>query len=848
MSTEARGLFEALLGVDSESEVERILATHPLTKNQDNWRLLGDTDNSGAVVDNQQANPVHALAEKITNSLDAVLIAKCAEKGVPTRGELAPKSFKAAIDMLFYSSTVKSGSAASESSARPWDLPNLETDLVTLTTSGVKREGRSDESASKACISIADMGEGQEPSKIPDTFMTIIGSEHEGARTAYKADIPFAHGTFNMGGSGVYQFCKYQLLISKKHPSLRSEAPDADEWGFTIVRVMETNEFKTGVVVEYLAPVDNGRPRRDVLSFRADSLRLMPDVDSKGRLQPYERPISYGTLVKLYEYRVSGTSSNIIISDSDLKRQLEVALPVLGLPVMAADPRYQSERVQKTPMKGLLRVIDDQCNASLVKGDDGDYEGPAVTGQLLLDGAEIPWVTYVRKRREDDTATNSGFKTLTKKGQQQVILHRNGQNQGSWDKRLHGDAKLDFLARENTIITMVDVSMLKPSQNRQLFGASRDRIKETEFAEKLRSRLVEALSESETLKRYQSLQRARRARQLTENPKEFAEATRKILRSSEYLRKLLGQGAKIAMGSLEPGVAGSGGELPSSVKLNFTPTYLRHKNGKLHRDREAELGRAVRLQLEIDCVVDYFVRADSPGSLKAEIVETATLLDLNVSDPTDGALNVSLYLPDDAKEGQTIGIRVWVEDSLLVNPLEVTANLKLVLPSEKTGQISSKRQGPNDDGDELGGSRLLSSVGLPVIVYRYDPEHPASRDGAAYVAWDEDWNGKSTAKLYLDSESVQYHINVDNHFINRYKKESKDSYEVAERAYTLGLYILTLGAIIQVETECAEKKLSEFDTAEKVMDEVERLSDLATPTILEALKHAQKGEKEFSLD
>ena len=94
MSTEARGLFEALLGVDSESEVERILATHPLTKNHDNWRLLGDTDNSGAVVDNQQANPVHALAEKITNSLDAVLIAKCAEKGIPIRGSLHLRATK----------------------------------------------------------------------------------------------------------------------------------------------------------------------------------------------------------------------------------------------------------------------------------------------------------------------------------------------------------------------------------------------------------------------------------------------------------------------------------------------------------------------------------------------------------------------------------------------------------------------------------------------------------------------------------------------------------------------------------------------------------------------------------
>ncbi|MDA7799344.1 hypothetical protein N8943_01850, partial [Aquiluna sp.] len=796
----------------------------------------------------QQANAVHALAEKLTNSMDAVLIAKCAEEGVKIKGPEAPETFKAAIDRLFYPEWMKGGARPSESAAKPWPLPNLDHDVVTISTSGVQRKGRSEESASKACISIADMGEGQEPTKIPETFMTIIGNDKDGSRTAYKAQIPFAHGTFNMGGSGVYQFCKYQLLITKKHPAMRSEDSRADEWGFTIVRVLETDELKTGVVVEYLAPVEQGNDAKSVLSFKADSLGLMPAADKNGRLQPYERQIEYGTLVKLYEYQVSGTSSNIIINDTDLKRQLEVVLPVLGLPILAADPRYQSKAEQKTPMKGLLRVLDDQCNSSVAKGDDGDYEGPAVTGQLTIEGAEIPWITFVRKRGSADTASNSGFKSLTKKGQQQVILHRNGQNQGAWDKRVHGDAKLDFLARENTIITLVDVSMLPPSKNRQLFGASRDRIKDTEFSDKLRARLVDALNESDVLASYQSAQRQRRARQLTENPKEFVDATRRILRNSDYLRKLLGQGAKIAMGSLEPGIAGARGDQPSEVKLNFTPTYLRHKNGQSHRERDVELGRAVRFQLEIDCVSDYFVRADSPGSLKAELSDAGTLLDLNVGDPKDGALNVSTYLPSEVALGQTLGIRLWIEDELLINPLEATADLKVIAPSDSEGGASERRKGPNQEGDGLGGSKLLASLGLPLIVYRYDPEHPTNRDGAAYQAWDDEWNGKTTAELVLDSETSEFHINIDNQYVNRFKKESRDSYEVAERTYTLSLYILALGAIIQVESESKAEDKSEFDTQDAIMDEVKRLSDLATPTLLEAVRHAGRSEKELTLD
>lgn len=848
MSNFARELFDSLLAADSESEVARILDSFEVTQNPGNWRLLGNTHNSGAVVDSQQANAVHALAEKLTNSMDAVLIAKCAEKGVPIKGPDAPQSFKAAIDKLFYPNWIKSGARASESAAKPWPLPTLEHDVVTISTSGVQRKGRSEESASKACISIADIGEGQEPTKIPETFMTIIGSDKDGSRTAYKAEIPFAHGTFNMGGSGVYQFCKYQLLISRKHPGMRSDHPKSGDWGFTIVRVLETDDLKTGVVVEYLAPVDEGEGAKSVLSFKAESLGLMPAADKKGRLQPYERQIEYGTLVKLYEYQVTGTSSNIIINDTDLKRQLEVVLPVLGLPILAADPRYQSKSEQKTPMKGLLRVLDDQCALSLKEGDGGAYEGPPVTGQLTIDGAEVPWISFVRKRGATDTASNSGFKSLTKKGQEQVILHRNGQNQGAWDKRVHGDAKLDFLARENTIITLVDVSMLPPSKNRQLFGASRDRIKDTDFADKLRARLVDALSESQALSSYQSAQRQRRARQLTENPKEFVEATKRILRNSDYLRKLLGQGAKIAMGSLEPGIAGSQGDQPSEVKLNFTPTYLRHKNGKLHRDRDVQLGRAVRFQLEIDCVPDYFVRADSPGSLRGELIHTGEGLDLSIGDPLEGALNVSLYLPPEVELGQEIGTRLWIEDELLINPLEVTAMLKVIPASDTEGGSSERRKGPNQEGDGLGGSKLLASLGLPVIIYRFDPDHPTNREGDAYVPWDEDWNGKTTAKLNLDSETFEYHINIDNQYVNRYKKESRDSYEVAERTYTLGLYILALGAIIQVESESAAEGKSEFVTHDDIMLEVQRMSDLSTPTLLEAIRHAGRGEREMALD
>ena len=52
---------------------------------------------------------------------------------------------------------------------------------------------------SKPCYSILDTGEGQTPEKMPETLLSLGKSN--------KLRIPFVQGKFNMGGTGVLQFC-----------------------------------------------------------------------------------------------------------------------------------------------------------------------------------------------------------------------------------------------------------------------------------------------------------------------------------------------------------------------------------------------------------------------------------------------------------------------------------------------------------------------------------------------------------------------------------------------------------------------------------------------------------------
>ena len=64
-----------------------------------------------------------------------------------------------------------------------------------------------------------------------------------------------------------------------------------------------------------------------MLSFSAPTLKIYPDKDS-----PYGREATYGTAIKLYDYKYLGERSNIIRGRSILSR-LDLLLPEIALPI-----------------------------------------------------------------------------------------------------------------------------------------------------------------------------------------------------------------------------------------------------------------------------------------------------------------------------------------------------------------------------------------------------------------------------------------------------------------------------------------------------------------------------------
>ena len=205
MKPDLRRLFEALYYAATEDDLDRIINAHPDIFRPENWYPLGSNENNFGVIENQQSTPIAALIEKITNSIDAVLMKKCFEAGIDPKSDEAPKSMNEARAKFF-------------KNYEDWDLPSArkkQAESIQIIADGPRL---------KPSLTIFDDGEGQDPEKFDKTFLSLL----EGNKT----EIHFVQGKYNMGGSGAIVFCgkkRYQLIGSKRYDNL-------GDFGFTLIR------------------------------------------------------------------------------------------------------------------------------------------------------------------------------------------------------------------------------------------------------------------------------------------------------------------------------------------------------------------------------------------------------------------------------------------------------------------------------------------------------------------------------------------------------------------------------------------------------------------------------------
>ena len=223
------------------------------------------------------------------------LLNECLVRGIDPECPQAPQSIRQAVAMFF--DDVYNPDSPNSGQIKAW--PNSKRTETAL--ADCRCDGRRPESGNP-CFTISDLGEGQTPERMPDTFLSLTKSN--------KLRIPFVQGKFNMGGTGVFEFCGpngLQLIVTRRNPAIpqsRLPHPSDTQWGFTIVRRENagTGPVRNSVYT-YLAPVgaDVKPSEGGVLRFTADKMPIFP----QGR-NPYGRDSEWGTLIKLYEYAATG--------------------------------------------------------------------------------------------------------------------------------------------------------------------------------------------------------------------------------------------------------------------------------------------------------------------------------------------------------------------------------------------------------------------------------------------------------------------------------------------------------------------------------------------------------------
>lgn len=314
-----------LMHADTEDEVVTLLRKAGHWDDEASWRYLGDTDNNFGSIGNQQREPVAALIEKIINGVDARLMNECLLRDIDPASDAAPKDMRIAVAQFFERHDEHPPPDAGNISEWRDTRATEEGELLTVIATGNSpRTGSGFPS-----LSISDCGEGQSPGDFPDTFMSLGKSN--------KLRIPFVQGKFNMGGTGALSFCSpehhLQLIVSRRNPAIVMNGdPRAQKWGFTIVRREPPQHGTRSSVYSYLVPRDREEPRGgQVLSFHRDSLPIFPLIEGNQRA-PYGRAAAHGTLIKLYEYQLDGTKSNIVRSGGNLLQRLDFGMPRLALP------------------------------------------------------------------------------------------------------------------------------------------------------------------------------------------------------------------------------------------------------------------------------------------------------------------------------------------------------------------------------------------------------------------------------------------------------------------------------------------------------------------------------------
>ncbi|SHI43535.1 hypothetical protein SAMN02745146_0869 [Hymenobacter daecheongensis DSM 21074] len=755
-------LFRKLYKCATEEEIDDLIGKDPVVFAQKNWKPLGGSENLYGVIENQQASPIAALVEKLTNSIDATLMRKCYEAGVDPKSAGAPKTMHEAVKSFYGVEATK------------WDLPSFrraQAENIQIVASGKLKQ---------PTLTMYDDGEGQNPDKFENTFLSLLRGN--------KNEIHFVQGKYNMGGSGAIVFCGkrgYQLVASKRYDG-------KGKFGFTIIRkhqlLKQEEQSKKNTWYEFLT-VDGVIPSFDIT-----------ELD----LGLHNRKFKTGTVIKLYSYKLPEGSRSVI--SRELGRSLNEFLFDPALPFLTVDTkeRYPNDRGLERAIYGLKRRLESDQ-------EDNKYVESTFVEDFKNDLFGSMRVTcYVFRTKVEGKSAKETTKTIQDeffKNNMAVLFAMNGQVHGSYSSSfITQSLKLNLL--KNHLLIHVDCTDMDYGFRSELFMASRDRLKEGEETRELRKFLATQLGRSSG--RLAEVEKKRKDSISVDggDSKELLKNVTKNINLNPELLKLLGSTFKLDEKKEQPKKEDKP-ERKAPTKQEKEPfkpkRFPSFLNVKGRNDGEKPiaqipLGGEKTIRFNTDVEDQYLSRAEEPGELKIALLDVKRapgnkggtkaglpsrieeVLNVSMSSPQEGSIRVAMNPQKEVQVGDAVQVRVSL--SAPGGDLEEIFWVKI---SEKEAPPQST---PKEEQEQP-----LQGLPEPVFMYKEPKENAVTWDALDELGVTVDYktvmhplaNGESLEKIFINMDSE-----VLKNFRSKYRNPSQDMIEVTNRKYWTAVYLHTL--------------------------------------------------------
>lgn len=743
MSKSFQRLFEQIYGAGTEDELNEVILKNPDFFAEANWYPLGGDTNYFGIVRSQQSNPIAALVEKITNSIDAILTKRCYEENLDPRSPDAPRSMYEALEKFY-------------PNHKQWDLKSFrrkQAEEIQILADGPPRN---------TSVIIYDNGEGQHPEEFETTFLSLVRGN--------KINIHFVQGKYNMGGSGALVFCgkkRYQLIASKRFDG-------RGKLGFTLVRQHKViDDQSRGSYFEYLK-IDGKIP-----SFEVEELDL----------KLHGRKFKTGSIVKLYSYQFPPGYAGFA---QDLNQSLNEFLfePLLPLLTVDKKERYPNNKVLELDLYGLKRRLEEDGNEYVETHFSEEY-----TDQLFGKCKVTCYVFKPKLEGRDVKKSKEIIRDRFFRNNMSVLFSINGQVHGSYTSEFI-TRTLKFNLLKDYLLIHVDCTSMNPDFREELFMASRDRLKGGDESNALREFLGRKLRASalEEISRKRKESIGLESEDTSDLIKSFA---RNLPKESD-LFKLLQNTIKLDEERKKGGEKSrKKTSIPEREKMRFQPQRF-PSLFKLHgRSKEAipviklPLNGEKTISFDTDVENNYFDRIEEPGDLfiallkvrresgdggnkAGEKKEISDYLNIVKRSPNNGTIKLTLNATKELRVGDEIEIVASL--SAPGHPLDEILLVRISdpeAPKEKSPKVQEQ----------------ADSIGLPEL--KTVKEEDWAKLEASGISMDHD---TVIVPIADDDKLTVIYVNLHSRVFlsHRSKLKSEDQIAVAQKKYVASVYFHSL--------------------------------------------------------